>query len=238
MNKFLIALLALVVFSSFPGSAVAADETVRMLESPGIGDESLDNLVAYKLVQGISYKYQKGRLTLTVNHSRDYMDLVVTLQKSGGKPFKFKKRSMSSDFSSVFIYAPKKGVDPGRYTVTCSVYERGERKDSSKYNINVKVPVYLTFSKVSRMKDGSLRFYLNQSGIKGKTIHWEFYNRKGRRVHSVSVKSSKSFGNAYANWNGWPDSGLQLPNGTYTLKYWADGLSPKSKTLNLKFSRT
>lgn len=238
MNKFLIALLALFVFSSFPGSAIAADETVRMPESPLIGDESLDNLVASRYIHKFTYKYHNGRLTLTFSNTRDYVDLVVTLQKQGGKLVKFKKRSLSSDFTHNFTYAPKKGVDPGRYTVTCSVYDGKKRVDRAKYTINVKVPVYLTFSKVTRLKNGSLRFYLNQSGIKGRKIHWEFYNSRGRRVHSVSVTSSKSFGNAYANWNGWPDNGLQLPNGRYTLKYWADGLSPKSKTLNLKFSRT
>ena len=87
-------------------------------------------------------------------------------------------------------------------------------------------------SKLIRNNNGELvqRFFFKRANANGKMFHAQIFNSRNKLVRSYRFKSGRSNQLLGFNWNGWPsgNSVNRCPRGVYTVKYWFDGLSPRT----------
>lgn len=71
-------------------------------------------------------------------------------------------------------------------------------------------------------------FNFDYFNANGKKINLEIYDLDGNFVYKSSLVTKHVNGNCYFNWNYYPSKGgVMVSDGTYTLKYWVQGQTPK-----------
>lgn len=130
------------------------------------------------------------------------------------------------------------GVKSGTYYlnvnfVYAAYYGLGEKEIARKMKITHNGPApKVGFSKTYQIysDSGDLLqvFKLDYSNAKGKKINFEVYDAYGTQFYKTSLVTNYVNGNCTRSWNYYPSKGgLRASNGTYVLKYWIDGQTPK-----------
>lgn len=196
-------------------------------------------------------KFTGSRAALQELHTKDqycyghYARLVNSKNKTvynwgimiHDKPQKIVYSTIKGENASTSIWNYKFDMSrlaPGKYTFKthCAYY-------NSSYTFNYIGKPYLRFrsTKAIRQNDGDVvqRFYLSRNRLNNKFINVQIYNSQNKLVYSMKRKSNNTMQDFTFNWNGWPrgNSATKCPRGTYTLKYWADGINPKTVKFRL-----
>lgn len=123
---------------------------------------------------------------------------------------------------------------PGKYTL-CT--ESIDRRLSIPFNYPGSTVLSYKSSKVIRNNNGDVvqRFYFTRNNTGGKMIHVQIFDGEDKLVYSHRTKSANSNQLYSFTWDGWPsgNSAKRCPRGVYTIKYWADGTSPRVKKFKL-----
>ena len=198
----------------------------------------------------ISYKYRLRGVTATLQetHTNNYgscfsheAKLVDSKNKTifswpkatYGKPHKSVRNN--GVYTSVWNYKFSTfKMAPGKYRFITKCYNGNKT-----YAINYAGQSVINYRKTKaiRQNNGDLvqRFYLSRNRLNNKVIHVQIFNSKNKLVYSLNRKSNNSNQDFTFNWNGWPNgtSVNKCPKGVYTLKYWADGVNPKTVRFRL-----
>lgn len=137
-----------------------------------------------------------------------------------------------------YTYDMKK-LPPGRYRlVTSSKFEKGGAVKKT-ININYKPQSKMQYSKtkIIRQENGDVlqRLYFKKQYSTGKTCYAQIYDKNNRLVHSVKYKAKNANQDFAFSWNGWRsgNSSKKCAKGMYTVKYWMDGVNPKTAKFRL-----
>lgn len=69
----------------------------------------------------------------------------------------------------------------------------------------------------------------------GKKIYIEVYDEYGQYIYGNSLTTSHVNGKCYFKWDYFPQyGGIMVSSGTYILKYWIDGQTPKQQKFQVK----
>mgnify|MGYP000181703188 FL=1 len=69
----------------------------------------------------------------------------------------------------------------------------------------------------------------------GKTCYAQIFNKNNKLVYSTKYKARNANQDFAFSWNGWAsgNSGKKCAKGIYTVKYWMDGVNPKTAKFRL-----
>ena len=170
---------------------------------------------------GGSSKYADYYRKASLKNSKNKV-LMTWKQKKSFKQYKKK----NGGYLFYYPYTFNMGSLPsGTYYLTS--YE------TNKYGNWAMAPV----TKVFRNNRGDLmqRFTFNRFTPKATTFHAQIFNSKNQMVRSFKLNCARSSQMYSFNWNGWPGktSVNRCPRGVYTVKYWIDGMSPRTAKFRL-----
>ena len=92
-------------------------------------------------------------------------------------------------------------------------------------------------SKIIRKGNGDVyqRLYFKKNNSTGKTCYAQIFNKNNKLVYSTKYKAKNANQDFAFSWNGWAsgNSGKKCAKGVYTVKYWMDGVNPKTAKFRL-----
>jgi hypothetical protein len=129
--------------------------------------------------------------------------------------------------------------NPGKYTLVINCW--------TKYGVSAQRVIPFTYggapvlkfssTKVIRNNNGDVvqRFSFSRANVSGKMFHAQIFNSRNQLVRSFNFSAGNSNQPISFSWNGWPggNSAIRCPKGVYTVKYWIDGLSPRTANFTL-----
>lgn len=127
----------------------------------------------------------------------------------------------------------------GRYRFVATTVFENKRTVKSTNWINYKPKLLMKYSqtKVVRNANGDIlqRLYFKKNGSKGKYCYAQIFDKSNKLVYSVKHKSQNNSQDFSFGWNGWGrnTSAKKCPKGIYTVKYWMDGVNPKTAKFRL-----
>lgn len=158
----------------------------------------------------------------------------------GKKVINAPSKSFSGDSVISSYYKLNMGRLPaGKYRFT--VVNTGDIKNRTNFNINYNPSKSMNYrtSKVVRNRNGDLfqRIYIKKTGAAGNTCYAEIYDKNGKLLKSIKTRLNNANIDFSFGWNGWSQNGgvKKCPKGIYTVKYWMDGLNPKTAKFKLMF---
>jgi hypothetical protein len=78
-------------------------------------------------------------------------------------------------------------------------------------------------------------FKLDYSNALGKKLSIEIYDEYGQFIYSNFITTNYATGNCTFRWDYFPSNGgIMVSNGTYILKYWVEGQSPRQQKFQVK----
>ncbi|MDO4921850.1 MAG: hypothetical protein Q4E64_08525 [Phascolarctobacterium sp.] len=124
-----------------------------------------------------------------------------------------------------------------RFVATTTFDNKRTVKDTHVINYKPKLTMKYNRTKVVRNSNGDIlqRLYFKKSGSKGKTCYAQIFDKRNKLVHSVKYKAQNGNQDFAFSWNGWGrgTSAKKCPKGIYTVKYWMDGVNPKTAKFRL-----
>ena len=150
-------------------------------------------------------------------------DKAVLLNKDNKVVVRWKQRELKKwyyDGDKYFRFVPysydMKNLKPGRYRlVTTSSFGKGGA---------VKKTVNISYKPQSK------------NNSTGKTCYAQIFNKNNKLVYSTKYKARNANQDFAFSWNGWAsgNSGKKCAKGVYTVKYWMDGVNPKTAKFRLR----
>lgn len=173
-------------------------------------------------------------------------DKAVLLNKDNKVVVRWKQRELKKwyyDGDKYFRFVPysydMKNLKPGRYRlVTTSSFGKGGAVKKT-VNISYKPQSKMQFraSKIIRKGNGDVyqRLYFKKNNSTGKTCYAQIFNKNNKLVYSTKYKARNANQDFAFSWNGWASgkSGKKCAKGVYTVKYWMDGVNPKTAKFRL-----
>lgn len=162
----------------------------------------------------------------------------ATLTDSNGTVIETFKTMMVESGTTITYKRSFSGVKSGVYYLNVNfkyaLYSGlGEKTISRTMTITHNAPApKVAFSKTYQIYNDSgdllQVFKLDYSNAKGKKINFEVYDAYGTQFYNTSFVANYVNGNCTRSWNYYPSKGgLRASNGTYVLKYWVEGQTPK-----------
>ncbi len=93
-----------------------------------------------------------------------------------------------------------------------------------------------TYQKYTDTGDVNQIFVFGYAGTIGKKINFEIYDEDGNPVLKKGVTLNSYSGGYTLKWDYYPTKGLRVSNGTYIMKYWVDGQTPKQVEFEVNLS--
>lgn len=124
-----------------------------------------------------------------------------------------------------------------RFVTTTTLANNQSFKETRKINYKPKQTMQYSKTKIVRNDNGDVfqRLYFKKSGSAGKTCYAQIFDKNNRLVHNVKYKAKNGNQDFAFSWNGWGrgKAAKKCPKGMYTVKYWMDGLNPKTAKFRL-----
>lgn len=140
--------------------------------------------------------------------------------------------NLSYTFSRSYATTPD-----GLYTMNVVITDTLGNSQYAAYTVNHKKVASLTYKDTYKVKnaDGSYgqKFRFQNTNGKGRDYHLEIYTQNGAFVTSFTEESQYDNSVWSETWNYYPKQGVKMKTGTYILKYWVDGSTPKQVTINI-----
>lgn len=140
--------------------------------------------------------------------------------------------NLSYTFSRSYANTPD-----GLYTMNVVITDALGNSQNFGYTVNHKKVSTLTYLDTYKVKnaDGSYgqKFRFQNRNCKGRDYHMEIYTKSGSFVTSFTEESLYDVSVWSEIWNFYPTNGVKMKSGTYIIKYWVDGSTPKQVTLDI-----
>lgn len=124
-----------------------------------------------------------------------------------------------------------------RFVTTTTLANKQTFKETRRLNFKPKQTMKYSKTKVVRNDNGDVfqRLYFKKSGSAGKQCYAQIFDKNNRLVYSVKYKAKNANQDFAFSWNGWArgKSAKKCPKGIYTVKYWLDGVNPKTAKFRL-----
>ena len=124
-----------------------------------------------------------------------------------------------------------------RFVTTTTLANKQTFKETRKLNYKPKQTMQYSRTKIVRNENGDVfqRLYFKKSGSAGKQCYAQIFDKNNKLVHSVKYKAKNGNQDFAFSWNGWGrgKSAKKCPKGMYTVKYWMDGVNPKTAQFRL-----
>lgn len=206
----------------------------------GIGDVFTARISALSSEEVVIFQktYTKdGRFVMPVAIGA-YGTVSATLTDSNGNVLETFTSMMAESGTTITYKRSFSGVKSGIYYLNVNfayaLYSGlGEKTISRRMKITHTSPApMVAFSKTYQIYNDSgdlfQVFKLDYSNAKGKKINFEVYDAYGTQFYKTSLVTNYVNGNCTRGWNYYPSKGgLRASNGTYVLKYWVEGQTPK-----------
>lgn len=190
---------------------------------------------------------------LSVQHLVEGKDKIkesaVLLNKSNKIVARWKPRSTNKwykdyqDGWKYFRYIPytmdmqKLPAGSYRFVTTTTLANKQSFKETRKLNYKPKQTMKYSKTKIVRNDNGDVfqRLYFKKSGSAGKQCYAQIFDKNNKLVHSVKYKAKNGNQDFAFSWNGWGrgKAAKKCPKGMYTVKYWMDGVNPKTAQFRL-----
>ena len=124
-----------------------------------------------------------------------------------------------------------------RFVTTTTLANKQTFKETRKLNYKPKQTMQYSRTKIVRNENGDVfqRLYFKKSGSAGKQCYAQIFDKNNKLVHSVKYKAKNGNQDFAFSWNGWGrgKAAKKCPKGLYTVKYWMDGVNPKTAKFRL-----
>ncbi|MCQ2736023.1 MAG: hypothetical protein MJ234_02260 [bacterium] len=183
----------------------------------------------------VSYKVDKNQIDIFIDYKgSDATELRAYLLKGEDRIASFRNVSVGDDAKKVKLSwaDPSGNAISGSYTLLIRLYSHGDFYAKKKVNINV--TGRLSVNGCKKDAGGNHIFSISYSNFEGKKITAELYDGNDRFIRGFNFIPKKHSGSFQCKWNGYPVKGAKCRSGNYSLKYWGEGVSPKTKRFVLE----
>lgn len=173
----------------------------------------------------------------------------VLLDKNNKIAARWKQRTTNKwykdyqDGWKYFRYVPytmdMKNLPAGKYrfVTTTTLANKQTFKETRKISFKPKLVMQYSKTKIVRNENGDIwqRLYFKKKASAGKMCYAQIFDKNNKLVHSVKYKAKNANEDFAFSWNGWGrgSSAKKCPKGMYTVKYWMDGMNPKTAKFRL-----
>lgn len=124
-----------------------------------------------------------------------------------------------------------------RFVTTTTLANKQTFKETRKINYKPKQTMQYSRTKIVHNENGDVfqRLYFKKSGSAGKQCYAQIFDKNNKLMHSVKYKAKNGNQDFAFSWNGWGrgQAAKKCPKGLYTVKYWMDGVNPKTAKFRL-----